>query len=401
MGVLVEENHILYYIPVSDDGTIDIRIPCAYDIDALPTPSYDQAFKFFTKLSNTFSLLKPVKLGYILNAEGEKIYKQVYLYKNTQISIEPFKEGDYKVSIPAVRIKDLSQQEEDSILLKKADEESMKLMREVEVNSEELLEEAYQYLRISLSNWLIREGHDVATQLELLRNARSRFPLYELRKRGDILLYGIVKAWITTNGEFEVPPLLRQDCILLKEGDCSGMCSWSDGRCKIHAPTYGSIRDPTIILTARLVDELLRTNGSAYEVLQKKERRVTRLRPPTGIVKEGDSQIVSFDGRGTKELYEQLGLTVRHPTAYTQGYRYPEEVSAEELGREIATESGLPVAWEDLGWSRSGELPDIIRKLPELQDAILRELLVTAEGTKLTYTAFEKQLQSLRLSISD
>ena len=75
-------------------------------------------------------------------------------------------------------------------------------------------------------------------------------------------------------------------------------------------------------------------------------------------------------------------------------------MSAEELGREIATESGLPVAWEDLGWSRSGELPDIVRKLPELQDAILRELLVTAEGTKLTYAAFEKQLKHIRPSHS-
>ena len=57
-------------------------------------------------------------------------------------------------------------------------------MKEVEINPEELLEEAYQYLRISLSNWLIREGHGVATQIELLRNARTRFPLYELQKRG-------------------------------------------------------------------------------------------------------------------------------------------------------------------------------------------------------------------------
>jgi len=400
VGVLVEYQHDLYYIPVVDDGTINIYIPSAYDITSLPKPSYPKAFAFFTKLNKIFSLLKPVILRYVLSATGVKTFVQLDLNKNTEIPIEPFEEGTYPVDLPVEEITNLLHQEEDSILLQKADEESMKLMKEVEINPEELLEEAYQYLRISLSNWLIREGQGVATQLELLRGARSKLPLYELRKRGDILLHGIVQAWITTEGVRVVPPLLRQDCVLLKKGNCSGMCSWSDGRCKIHAPTYGTIRDPITILTARLVDELLRTNGAAYEVLQKKETRVSRLRPPTGIVKEEDTLIVSFDGRGRKELYEQLGLTVRHPTTYTQGYRYPEEVSAEELGREIATESGLPVAWEDLGWTRSGELPDIIRKLPELQDAILRELLVTAEGTKLTYAAFEKELQRLRPSHS-
>jgi hypothetical protein len=400
VGVLVENEHILYYIPVSDDGTIDTRFSSMYDIEALPKPSYPNAIAFFTKLSKTFSGLKPVQLRYTLNTSGIKTYVQLDLCKSTAIPIESFQEGVYPVSFSLKEITNLSQQEEDSILLRKADEESMKLMKEVEINPEELLEEAYQYLRISLSNWLIREGQGVARQIELLRGARSKLPLYELRKRGDLLLHGIVQSWITTKGEFEIPPLLRQDCIMLKEGECSGMCSWSDGRCKIHAPTYGFIRDPVSILTARLVDELLRTNGSAYEVLQKKEKRVSRLRPPTGIIKEGDTLIVSFDGRGRKELYEQLGLTVRHPTTYTQGYRYPEEVSAEELGREIATESGLPVAWEDAGWARSGELPDIIRKLSELQDAILRELLVTADGTKLTYTAFEKELKRLRPSHS-
>ena len=276
----------------------------------------------------------------------------------------------------------------------------MKLMKEVEINPEELLEEAYQYLRLSFSNWLIREGHKVAVQIELLRAARNRFPLYELRKRGDLLLHSLIRSWLTTDGESTIPPLLRQDCITLKEGECGGICSWSDGRCKIHTPAYGTIEDPATILTARLVDELLRTNGPAYEVLQRKGLKVSRLRPPTGIVREGGTIVLSVEGRGDAELDSRLGFDKRHATAYTRGYRYPEEISAEELGREIATESGLPLAWEDAGWSRSGELVDIVRRLPELRDANLRELLLTAEGSKLTYAAFEKELQRLRPSHS-
>jgi len=400
VGIIVEEASIPYYIPVSDDGTIDTSIPSRYDIDAIPYPSYSQALAFFTKLKKDFPFLNPTSVGYIVNDTGVKIYTRLYLYKLTQIPYEPFQEGTYKVSLPSERV-GLSQQEEDSILLRKADIESIKLMNQIDINPEELMEEAYQYLRLSFSNWLIRDGHDVAKQIELLRAARNRLPLYELRKRGDLLLHSLIKSWITLEGDHTIPPLLRQDCLLLKEGDCKGMCSWSEGRCKIHTSTPRTIEDPVVILTARLVDELLRTNGPAYEVLQRNNKRVQRLRPPTGLVKEEDTDILSLEGRGTDTVYRQLGILGRHATAYTRGYRYPEEISAEELGRTIATESGLPVSWETAGWSRSGELFDIVRKLPDLQDAILRELLFTPEGDKITYSNFERELQRLRPSHSN
>jgi len=399
VGVIVDENSISYYIPISDDGTIDTSIPCSYGIEQLPTPSYPQAFDFFTKLSKEFPFLKPSTIRYKLN-NGKQLFAQIDLENNSQIPIASFEEGLYPITLPMKEQSDYTNQEEDSILLKKADEESIKLMNQVEVNPEELMEEAYQYLRLSLSNWLIRTGHGVAKQIELLRAARNRLPLYELRKRGDLLLHGLIKSWITTSGSSSIPPLLRQDCLLLKEGDCHGICGWSDGRCKIHTPTYGTVEDPSIILTARLVDELLRTNGSAYEVLQAKEKRVLRFRSPSGLTAEEDAYLLSFEGRGTKKIYEDVGLVGRHPTKYTEGYTYPEEISAEVLGRTISTESGLPQSWEDGGWSRSGELFDIVRKLPELRDALLRELLITSDGSTMTYTTFEKELQRLRLSHS-
>jgi len=400
VGIIVEEKDVSYYIPVSDDGTIDTTIPSMYDNDIIPTPSYIQAISFFTTLSKEFSYLHPKFVGYIVNTEGIKLYTRILLEQSTLIPIESFQEGTVSKLLPSKEMFSTTSREEDSILLRKADTESIKLMEEVNINPEELLEEAYQYLRISFSNWLIRTGHGVAKQIELLRAARNRFPLYELRKRGDLLLHSLIKSWITLEGVHVVPPLLRQDCILLKEGDCKGMCGWSEGRCKIHAPVYGTIEDPAVILTARLVDELLRTNGPAYEVLQAKEKRVGRLRTPSGIIDEDNTRIVSFDGRGTGQLYKQLGIVGRHAGRYAQGYRYPEEISAEELGRTIATESGLPISWEAEGWSRSGELFDIVRKLPELQDAILRELLFTPEGEKITYSMFERELQRLRPSHS-
>lgn len=400
VGLIVEEKEIPYYIPVSDDGTIDTTIPSFYDNNIIPTPSYIQAIAFFTTLSKEFSYLRPLSVGYTFDDTGAKIYTMLILEQTTLIPIEVFQEGTYVKLLPSEEVSKKISREKDLILLQKADKESIKLMEQIDVNPEELLEEAYQYLRISFSNWLIRTGHGVAKQIELLRAARNRLPLYELRKRGDLLLHPLIKSWIMVEGDHSVSPLLRQDCLLLKEGDCKGMCGWSDGRCKIHAPVYGTIEDPAVILTARLVDELLRTNGLAYEVLQAKEKRVSRLRTPSGMIDEDNTRIVSFDGRGTNQLYKQLGIIGRHATKYTQGYRYPEEISAEELGRSIATESGLPISWEAAGWSRSGEIFDIVRKLPELQDAILRELLFTPEGEKITYSTFERELQRLRPSHS-
>ena len=393
----MEESKIKYYIPVSDDGTISIHHISSYDLTARPVPSYPLALKFFTKLSKEFAVLTPTHIRYKLYEGGKKYYTHIELDTHVLIPIEPFQEGVYPITLSTKKIRMILDEDEDAILLKHADKESMALMKQVEINNEELLEEAYQYLRLSFSNWLIRSGHKVATQIELLRAARNRLPLYELRKRGDLLLHPLIQSWVTTEGTHTIPPLLRQDCITLKEGECGGMCSWSDGRCKIHAPTYGVVEDPALILTARLVDELLRTNGAAYEVLQKREKRVKRLRPPSGIVKEGDSSILSIEGRGDTDLYSRLGFTERHPTEYTEGYKYPEEISAEMLGREIATESGLPMAWEDAKWSRSGELFDIVRKLPQLQTALLQTLLT---DSNITYVAFEKELHRLRPSHS-
>jgi hypothetical protein len=167
----------------------------------------------------------------------------------------------------------------------------------------------------------------------------------------------------------------------------------ADGTCKIHAPTYGAIKDPAKVLSARLVDELLRSSGPAYEILQKHHLRVQTLRPPTDLVREGDSSLLSFEGRGDDSVYKRLGLKDRLFTDYTKGYVYPEEVSAEDLGREIATESGLPAGWEETGWSRAAELSDILLNLEKVRNAVLLNLLMEVE---MTYSTFETTLQALR-----
>jgi hypothetical protein len=94
-------------------------------------------------------------------------------------------------------------------------------------------------------------------------------------------------------------------------------------------------------LTARLVDELLRSFGFAMEILN---QRVPYLKPlsPDAIIKEGESVLFTASGRGSSSLYSKLGYTDRKPTTYRMGLTYPEEVEFEEDGRN----TGLPADWE-------------------------------------------------------
>ena len=89
---------------------------------------------------------------------------------------------------------------------------------------------------MSLSKWLQTPGAGSKThkQISLLRDANYRLPLFELRKRLVILLEPIVSGWLASNEKDVKPSLLRKDCITMAEKDCTGLCSFDSGKCKIH-----------------------------------------------------------------------------------------------------------------------------------------------------------------------
>jgi hypothetical protein len=394
VGILFIEKDIPFFIPLEDDGMIDTTLLSSYDVESIPLPSSESLYNLLIHLAKTFASLTPIKIRYKILSNIKQCVA-FELNSNTYIPFQMYVEGTKSSPISDIEELEMFPWEQDSMLLKQEDAESIRLMHQIDINPIELFEEAYQHLRLSVSNWLFRtdEGRATAIQIERLRSARNRLPLYELRKRADLLLESLVRSWVTTEGVHTAPVLLRQDCLLLKEGECKGSCAMADGMCKIHTPTYGAIKDPAKVLSARLVDELLRSSGPAYEILQKHHSRVQTLRPPTDLVREGDSSLLSFEGRGDDSVYKRLGLKDRLFTDYTKGHVYPEEVSAEDLGREIATESGLPAGWEEAGWSRAAELSDILLNLDKVRNAVLLNLLMEVE---MTYNTFETNLQALR-----
>jgi hypothetical protein len=218
-------------------------------------------------------------------------------------------------------------------------------------NPDERLEESFQHLRLTVSNWMknTSEGANVREQIELLRKARNRLPLFELRRRADILLYPYVKKMLRVGRDEpdESMSILRRDCLQIKQKEsCGGMCSWSsDGdRCLIHTTKTQRFVDPVYVLAAKLVDELLRTHTDARQVL---DNKVPRLRKPDGILRDADFITTSFEGRGD-EVLEGLGLDrARFKSKYARGLVFPEQTGLAEVAT-LESLRGVSERWEGI-----------------------------------------------------
>lgn len=356
VGVIVMYNKKSYYIPAVDDGTILMYLRSVYGEDAMPRPDLADVLDMYAgrtkamgkkKLGKLFPGLRPRAL---VGTPTE--YTGIELECNAIVMIKPMSRelkiphalfDELKKDYVPLEIKDTMPWETNAELLTFPPTGAQTLPP----TSEEQLEETYQHVRITISNWLNSSpiGQRVKAQIELLRQARKRLPLYELQKRLDLLLFPVVADIITPEGESK-SSLLRRDCLkITSERDCGGGCAWSGGRCLIHTPpSTERYMNPARVLTARLVDELLRTFSAAMEVLQQDGRRVSLLKPlhHDDVIHQGESILFSAEGRGDDFLYEKLGYLGRKPSDYTAGLTYPEEVSADGM------DSGpvmLPADW--------------------------------------------------------
>jgi hypothetical protein len=229
----------------------------------------------------------------------------------------------------------------------------------VAYTSEEELDESYQLFRVAFSEWL-RDNASVREQIELLRRARNRLPLFELQKRLEILITAIVnptnpnQSWFTTAKGQVSRPIYRRNCLKLKHSECSGGCMWvplgndtdteDEGRCLIHTQQTERYIQPVETLIARLVDELLRTFSLADEILSARVPRLPSLQSRS-IEHEDDTLLFSLPGRGDDDLYTQLGYKGRKPTEYTQGIMFPEETSLPGEFEEGDIPGDTPGSW--------------------------------------------------------
>jgi hypothetical protein len=166
---------------------------------------------------------------------------------------------------------------------------------------EKEFEESFEHLRITFSNYINSHEDSGSFRGELEEIIFSKeFPLYEKRRRLEIKIGPIVEGWIAERDEDKPRQIsiLRKDCRLLAEKDCTGMCSWKTdtGKCLIHVskPSTTTVDGRVAaaggsILLLRLIEELIRFGGRRKQIF---EGRVSEIAALTGAIRENDQYII-------------------------------------------------------------------------------------------------------------
>jgi hypothetical protein len=263
--------------------------------------------------------------------------------------------------------------ERDALILRSPDAMNMSdIVREESTASvEEQLAEAYQYLRLTLSRWLVRDARGPAMREALKKLLNGSLPLHERRKRMDIVLEPLIHEWVAVEqtSERKALALLRQDCISLDGNTCAEGCTWVSeaARCLIHAPTRHEGSDPIRVFTARLSDELLRYSTFRNEVL---EGKVSAIRTPKGAVRIGDELFMATRPKeATNVIMENLGFTGKAAIAFPEellrfeGAEEEDAVEEVEAEAEIVPESDdLPESWKEKGMQVGKPTADVNAK---------------------------------------
>ena len=386
-GILLTTGGNQMFVPCLDDGSLAEQLPRLFEAESIPPVPLDAYLRFYATLATQFPGLKPIKLVAKMEEATQIVGFMTAVGSMVPTAPSPLASTS---ELPVQQI-DAFPWERDAIILRQPDAPATAgmILEESTASVEEQLAEAYQYLRLTLGHWLIRDARGPAMKTSLAKLLRSNLPLYEKRKRMDIVLEPLIREWISVEEttERKALSLLRQDCLSLEGEACSAAegCRWvsaldgktqgaTGNRCLIHAPTREAATDPIRIFTARLSDELLRYSHERNEIL---EDNVPAIRTPRGAVRVGNELFLATKPKEPAyAILERLGFT-GHAT-----FTFPEEMlrfeGAEEeyqMGNDqpaVTVESEtLPASWLEKGL-----------KVPsppaELDDA---KLLAFAEGT--------------------
>ena len=351
------------FVPCLDDGALADQLPRVYEADMIPPTSIDTYMKFYTApdgLVSQFSGLRPVAL---LASMADKTQIVGFLTEaGTMVPCQPQAIGTPGIPELPIQQLDAFPWERDALILRAPDAPLIGsvALEESTASVEEQLAEAYQYLRLGFSRWLLRDAKGPAARRNIGTILKGALPLYEKRKRMDILLEPIIRGWIATEQTDARRSLsmLRVDCLALPQGECSGAgaCRWAEERgCLIHAPVRNTaVTDPVRIFTARLSDELLRYASKRRELL---EDEVMTIRTPRGIVRVGDELYMATKPKeSADDILDRLGFGRIAATAF------PEELLRFEGAEEAAApidESVLPASWMEKGLQIPKPSPDL------------------------------------------
>jgi len=300
------KNRNLISIPIVDDGNLRymwLKIHLDWD-DFTPAPA-DDVYAFFKNVVATefpnypgYQILRKVTSA----GEGGQL-KAFQLRNGIYIPVgQPKSEADI-AELPTV-----SESEREWIINKRIyfDEENQNQQPEKLLLAEQRdMDEIYQHLRYTFGNWISSSPEeDMRARLEKIL-FRKDLPLFEKRKRLFILLGTDIQSWFYTDGykRQEITSLLRIDCILRAEANCSGRCVWRQtadrvqkGKCLLHSPREINIGGRKVnavqLFVLRIIDELLRFPEKRKQLMEKEVSALVTLKDAVVLGKDKDQYIV-------------------------------------------------------------------------------------------------------------
>jgi hypothetical protein len=385
-----------FFLPSLDDGTLATSLPRVYEAEGIPSASLDAYLQFYTsEIVSSYPTLRPEKILAKITDAGT----QVVGFQTVAGVMIPVTQAAMPVAptLPVQQV-DLFPWERDALVLRAPDAVAgaTAAIEESTASVEEQMAEAYQYLRVSVARWLRRDPAANALKQDLAQLLSSQLPLYERRKRMDIRLEPLVRSWLAPEQteERRALSLLREDCLTLPgEAECraTGTCSWSGGRCLIHAPYRTEGTDPVRIFTARLSDELLRYSAQRRELL---EDGVPMIRTPRGVIRQENELYVATKAKETAAgLLERLGFMTHVAASFPEemlrfaGLEEAATVGAEEgeegeVAQPVRLSEALPPAWTAAGF----QVPTPALDLPDAR------FLAWAAGTGRSIADWTKYL---------
>ena len=300
----------LVAIPVADDGSflpLNGEVFLDWD-DFTPAPAAE-VINFYKKyIYTTFSIYRNYRIDRVVKSRGTDSIAAVQLHNGLYVPVTnvPVPEGT-----PSAEIDEMEWKLNHEIIFEGS--ESVRADSAAVLHEKEF-DEIFQHLRLTFSNWLAAADGGAG-----LRSALEEFiftdtlPLFEKRKRLEILIGPTVSEWITSDttegDEKHSASLLRVDCRIRSEGQCSGACQWkpeeSTTKCKIHAtPSKEAVSAPRILLM-RLIEELLRYAKRRQEMFDQEVVRISSLDTKVLVIPSkngGEQHIYSDRSRSWEEL---------------------------------------------------------------------------------------------------
>jgi hypothetical protein len=223
-------------------------------------------------------------------------------------------------------------------------------------------QEVFEHLRLRFANWLATEegAGGMRDQInEIISNDKLLLPLFEKRRRMEILLMKTVMDWMTTDqsektGKGVESSLLRTDCYLRTEDTCSGRCAWGVGlapaegeekpkRCLLHVPTETKVGDRSVsaarVLFLRLIEELLRFGERRRQLM---EQDVSRFVTIDKAIRVGERQEQWILPEKSQQWYELLRQDWTRSVAEEPVFLEEMAKTPEQVAREAAAAPAPP-----------------------------------------------------------